>query len=612
MFISMMGLWKLWPDKKPILSLVLLAVIVRFAVVVQFPHGDDIHRYIWEGEIQLQGYNPFKLAPKCPELKHLRNENWKSINHKKLPTIYWPFSQILFKNTARISSSKTFFKTVFVLFDIGVIILLLFLCRNFGISSRHSLLYALNPFTIIFTAGDGHLEVVMVFWAVLAIYLLRTRRYALMYLSLGIAVMTKITPIIFLPFVIRRNNARFIFMLFIPLLLAIPYYRSDISFFAVPQHFLEVFRYNGLVYSLIRQLFDKHTSLHYCSFLMLFSFIAIFFLTPNPIKAMFLATAVFLTCTPTFHPWYMLLLTPFIVLYRPPPWILLHLSILPLIFVFNRDAPRPFWRDKTVMMVIEYTPFILAGIWYFLKGARHWPVRYPPPGKLSVIVPVYNEEKEIADCINSIQDQAVKSEILVVDCGSTDNTIEILKSFPSVKLLHSPPGRGIQIDTGLKQATGNIIAIVHADTRLKEGAFKQLLHELESNPEVSGGSFGAVYEDQRFNFRFTEVLNTIRAKFLGISFGDQLQFFRKEAIGNNFPAFKLMEDIELSYRLKEKGALVFIPKGVINSTRKWKQTGFIANFITIISLTSFYIIRRKFGLITKDCSDFYRLYYGKK
>lgn len=329
-------------------------------------------------------------------------------------------------------------------------------------------------------------------------------------------------------------------------------------------------------------------------------------------KAMFSATAVFLICTPTFHPWYMLLLTPFIVLYRPPPWILLHLSILPLIFVFNREAPGPFWRDKTVMMFIEYTPFILVGIWYLFKGTRHWPVRYPPPGKLSVIVPVYNEEKDIADCINSIQNQSVESEILVVDGGSTDNTITILESLPSVRLLHSSPGRGVQIDNGLKQASGDVIAIVHADARLKEGAFKQLLYELESNPEASGGSFGAVYEDRRINFRFTEMLNTFRAKYMGISFGDQVQFFRREAIGDNFPAFKLMEDIELSYRLKEKGALLFITKGVINSTRTWKQTGFIANFFTIILLTSFYIIRRKFGLITKDCGDFYRLYYGKK
>ena len=607
----MIGIWKLWPEKKSILLLLLLAVVVRIAVVIQFPHGDDIHRYIWEGEIQLKGYNPFKYAPKSPELEHLRNENWKKINHKKITTIYWPFSQLLFKTFARISSSKLFFKTGFVLFDIGVILLLLFLCKTLGVSLKHILLYSLNPFTIIYTAGDGHLEIVMVFWVILGIYFMNRKRYALMYLSLGMALMTKITPIIFLPFVINRKNFRYIFMLFIPFLLAIPYYKSDVSFLAVPQHFLEVFRYNGLVYSLIRQFFDKQTSLDYCSLLMLLGFITIFFFTPNPIKAMYSATGVFLIFTPTFHPWYMLLMTPFLVLYRSPPWIILHLSIMPLIFIFNRAAPYPFWRDKTLMMFIEYTPFILVGIWYLFKGTRHWPVMYPPPEKISVIIPVYNEEKNISECITSIQNQSIKSEIIVVDGGSTDKVRTIAESFSNVTVLSSEQGRGIQIAKGIKNAKGDIIVIIHADSRLLKDSFNRMISELESNPEASGGAFGAVYEDRRINFRFTELLNSFRAKFLGISFGDQVQFFRKEIIGDSFPAFMLMEDIELSYRLKEKGAVLFITKGVVNSTRTWKKAGYITNFLKVISLSSFYIIRRKFGLVTKDCRDFYRLYYGK-
>lgn len=607
----MLGLWKWWPETRSIWLLLTLALIVRIGAIFQFPNGDDIHRYIWEGEIQQEGFNPFQYAPKAPELNHLRNENWKGINHKKIPTIYWPFSQLMFKSLIKISSSTYLFKTAFVLFDIGIILILLLLCTQFAIPKKYIILYALNPFTIVFTAGGGHLEVVMVFWLILSIFFLKIKRFRFMYLSLGMAIMTKITPIMLLPFFIQRKNIRYIFMLFIPFLLVHPYLQNDVSLLTVPLHFLEKFRYNGLVYSFVRLFFDKQISLYYCVVILIICYTVIFFVTPDPIKAVSLAIGTFLICTPAFHPWYLLMMTPFLVLYRSPPWITLHLTILPLVFVFNRAAPYPFWRNKILMMYIEYIPFVIVSIWYLLKGTQHWPIRYSSQKNISVIIPVYNEEKNIAECIGSIQNQSVDAEIIVVDGGSHDNTQKVVQSFKKVKLLYSLTGRGTQIAHGIKHANGDVIIIIHADSRLKEHAFSRFIHALEKNAEVSGGAFGAVYEDKNRRFQFAELLNNLRTKLFGISFGDQAQFFRKEALRDYFPAYKLMEDIELSLRMKEKGSVIFLPDGVLSSTRTWKKAGYINNFLKVILLSSFYILRRKFSLLTKDCSDFYRLYYGK-
>ncbi len=612
MFLAMIGLWKLWPENRSLIPLFALALIVRVAAVFQFPHGDDIHRYLWEGKVQHYGFNPYKYAPKSKTISHLRDENYKEINHKRIPTIYWPFAQQLFKQYARFGQSITIMKSVFVLFDIGIIILLLLLLRHLALSYNHLLLYALNPFTIIYTAGEGHLEVVMVFWVVLALFCMHKKRFGLMYLFLGIALMTKVTPVILIPFIIRRENIRFIWMLFIPLLFAIPYLQEDISFLTVPLHFLEKFRYNGLVYSLVINIFDKQVSLQVCLIILFFLYTCIFFITPDPTRAVYLAIGCFLLCSPTFHPWYLLLITPFLVLYRSPPWIILHLSILPLVFVFNRFAPRPFWRDKTLMLYIEYIPFILVGIWYLFRWRRYWPVQFLSPKKVSIIIPVINEEKNIADCMQSVLNQSVEADTIVVDGGSRDSTAAIVQSTPHVRLIPSAPGRGIQIGKGISNAAGDIIMILHADSRLKPHALAQMLRVLELSPDASGGSFGAVYENHHPRFRFTELLNNFRAKFSGVSFGDQAQFFRRELMQDSFPEYKLMEDIELSMRLKEKGSVLFLSNGVISSTRMWKKAGYLKNFLKVIFLSSYYIIRRKFGLLTSDCSDFYRLYYGKE
>jgi len=612
MFTAMIGLWKLWPQSRSLLPLLVIALIVRGAAVIQFPHGDDIHRYIWEGEIQLQGYNPFTLAPKAKALRHLRNENWKEINHKKLSTIYWPAAQLLFKMCAFISPTVLHFKLIFTLFDIGVIIILLLLLKHLALSYNHLLLYTLNPFSIIYTAGEGHLEIVMVFLIVCAVYFWYKNRFLLMFFLLGMAVMVKITPLLILPFLIQRKTIRNLPGFFIPFILIYFYVQTNVSLLTIPIHFLQEFRYNGLIYTLIRNLVDKQLALNYCGAIMALGFGMIFFLTPHPIRAVSLAISVFLLCTPAFHPWYLLLLTPFLVLYRSTPWLALHLTILPLVFVFNRFAPRPFWRDKTLMMYIEYTPFILIGLWYLFKGIRHKPVQFPLPEKVSVIIPVYNEEKNIAECIESAQNQSVKAEIIVVDGGSTDATQQIAQSISDITFLTTEPGRGKQIERGINSATGDIILILHADSRLKPQAFSRLLASLTKHIDAVGGCFGAVYENSSLRFRFTELLNNLRVQLTGISFGDQAQFFRKEALQDCFPAFKLMEDIEISMRLKEKGALLFLSNGVISSTRMWKQAGYLKNFLKVISLSSYYIVRRRFGLLTADCADFYKLYYSNK
>lgn len=114
--------------------------------------------------------------------------------------------------------------------------------------------------------------------------------------------------------------------------------------------------------------------------------------------------------------------------------------------------------------------------------------------KLSIIIPVLNEEKTIAQIIERVAAQDLgewEKEIIVVNDGSTDRTTEILKSLPlttyRLQLLTHPKnlGKGAAIQSGLKMASGQAIIIQDADLEYSPGEFPALLAELAADPEAA-------------------------------------------------------------------------------------------------------------------------------
>jgi glycosyltransferase involved in cell wall biosynthesis len=204
------------------------------------------------------------------------------------------------------------------------------------------------------------------------------------------------------------------------------------------------------------------------------------------------------------------------------------------------------------------------------------------------------------------------SQVIVVDGGSMDATREAVRSFPSVKLLESARGRGRQICRGLQEATAGAVLVLHADSRLKDRAAARAIGTLRTYPDVAGGCFGARFDSRQNRFRTVALLNNLRARIFGISFGDQAQFFRRSALAGSLKPLSIMEDIDISLLMKEAGGMAFLSDGVVSSTRRWDRIGYAANFLTVVRLTSLFIIQRRFGPLSCNDSDFYRMYYGKE
>jgi len=120
------------------------------------------------------------------------------------------------------------------------------------------------------------------------------------------------------------------------------------------------------------------------------------------------------------------------------------------------------------------------------------------PMRISIIIPVFNEERSIAATLAGLQ-PLVPDELMVVDGGSTDRTRDICESF-GVTVISASRGRGRQMNAGARRATGDVLLFVHADTWLPPSAFDDIRTALGS-PAYSGGRFDLELDSEHWIFR---------------------------------------------------------------------------------------------------------------
>ena len=328
----------------------------------------------------------------------------------------------------------------------------------------------------------------------LSLYGCQQKKPWLMYPAFGLAAMTKLTPVIFLPLLVERDNLKYFPLFLLPFGRMLHYVDPGINFLSSFNIFISDFHFNGLFnyvsQVIIGELPSTWTAMFCAACLSGF----VFFLTPDRLRSVFLLSAFLLIVTPTFHTWYLLLITPFLVLYRPTPWIILHATILPLVFFFHPWATHPLWHSKPFLQGIEFLPFIAAGIWCFWKNRQYWPARFEQARSVSVIIRVDNDARNVSGCIHSIDNRDSPVEILVVDDGPMDCILDIAETFPDVTYLSSALGKGII--NGIRAAQNDVVVLLHPDSMLLPGALSRMLRALQENDSVLGGCFGPPLMDR--------------------------------------------------------------------------------------------------------------------
>ena len=160
------------------------AIAIRLAMFSCWP-DDDMWRYIWEGRIQVQGYNPYRQAPLATVLQPARDEMWPRINHPEFAAIYPPGAELIFAALAAVSPSVVAFKLFFIAADLATAWLIVRLCTESpsgadpGKPYASAAWYAWNPAVAYAFAGAGHYDSLMLCALTCGIWILtRFRREA--------------------------------------------------------------------------------------------------------------------------------------------------------------------------------------------------------------------------------------------------------------------------------------------------------------------------------------------------------------------------------------------------------------------------------------------------
>jgi rSAM/selenodomain-associated transferase 2 len=192
--------------------------------------------------------------------------------------------------------------------------------------------------------------------------------------------------------------------------------------------------------------------------------------------------------------------------------------------------------------------------------------------KLSIIIPALNEASNIANAVRRAIELG-PHEILVVDGGSTDGTLDLVADL-DCRVIDSPRGRSFQQNLGARESTGDTLLFLHADCWLPSSATLQMEQTLRSS-RVPGGVFCQRIEARGPTFRFMEAGNALRVCCTRLGFGDQGIFLRREVFESlgGFPQTRLIEDVLLMRKLRDSGRLALLPGPLHVDARRWEKHG---------------------------------------
>ena len=223
---------------------------------------------------------------------------------------------------------------------------------------------------------------------------------------------------------------------------------------------------------------------------------------------------------------------------------------------------------------------------------------------VSVVIPAYNEEKALPATLSALFMQEGDFEVMVVDGGSTDRTLAIVESFGFIDsasdvsrssdtsrntlhasrfTFHAPKGRASQMNAGAKEARGEWLLFLHADTVLPSGAI-QRLNEMEADQTIQAGGFMHQFSGNDWRLKLISFLDNFRCTRSRIIYGDQALFVRRalfEQLGG-FPNRPILEDVAFCERLIAVTTPLLLSPSVVTDARKFLKMGVWRSFLRVL------------------------------
>jgi alpha-1,6-mannosyltransferase len=247
------------------------ALLLRLALLLMTPNlTDDYFRYIWDGLIVASGHNPFLSLPSeviansQQAIPGLTSSLYGHLNSAHFYSAYPPAAQLIFGLSAKLAGGSIigniiFLRSTILLAEFGTLAMMYKLSFILKFPQTYLFIYAFNPLVIMELTGNLHLEAFMIFFLLLAIFLIVKKKHAFSAICFSISIGIKLMPLIFLPFLIKRLGLKMSLFYLVLIagtifLLALPFLnlQSVSNYFSSLALFFRVLQFNSIVYSIVR------------------------------------------------------------------------------------------------------------------------------------------------------------------------------------------------------------------------------------------------------------------------------------------------------------------------------------------------------------------------
>jgi rSAM/selenodomain-associated transferase 2 len=193
-----------------------------------------------------------------------------------------------------------------------------------------------------------------------------------------------------------------------------------------------------------------------------------------------------------------------------------------------------------------------------------------PTLRLSIVMPVVDDREALASNLPSALRHA--DQVIVSDGGSTDGSRALARSLGAV-VVSGAPGRGVQLNRGAREADGDVLIFLHADTRLPTGAREQIESALAAG--YAGGGSRLTFDVAGPLLRFGARWINGRTRLTRLPLGDQAQFLTRSAFDElgGFRDWPILEDLDLMRRLKRRHRVAVLDGPVVTSSRRFRKGG---------------------------------------
>ena len=194
--------------------------------------------------------------------------------------------------------------------------------------------------------------------------------------------------------------------------------------------------------------------------------------------------------------------------------------------------------------------------------------------KLSIIIPTYNEAESIGVTLERLALMRGDFEIIVVDGGSADATVDVARERKVKVIVSDERGRGTQMHAGAYAANGDVLWFLHADTLPPRDAVERIIAALDDE-EIVGGNCVISFDGESRAAQFMTWLYP-RLRRIGLCYGDSAIFVRRDVYQRvgGFQTYPIFEDLDFVWRVRRTGEMIYLPVTVVTSSRRFENRNF--------------------------------------